>query len=173
MYLTRFSPVGVSEVIHGTDGSRSTLSVREGVLMYPGSNPSFRRPGTGHAPARQSRQVVRDLAKFWRRVLLPVIERYRHLSIPQFFAPDTAFANPSLYRVLEKENYHDATGIKANTVLERETEHLRTRAGVRVAFAQAQGVLSRPPVQGRILASAASSGTTASCSRARVSSRPT
>ena len=24
-------------------------------------------------------------AKFWRRVLLPVIERYRHLSIPKFF----------------------------------------------------------------------------------------
>ena len=24
-------------------------------------------------------------AKFWRRLLLPVIERYRHLDIPKFF----------------------------------------------------------------------------------------
>ncbi len=33
-------------------------------------------------------------AKFWRRVLLPVIERYRHLSIPKFFRGDAAFAIP-------------------------------------------------------------------------------
>ena len=33
-------------------------------------------------------------AKFWRRVLLPVIERYRHLDIPKFFRGDAAFANP-------------------------------------------------------------------------------
>ena len=44
-------------------------------------------------------------AKFWRRVLLPVIERYRHLSIPKFFHGDAAFANPALYRLLEKEGY--------------------------------------------------------------------
>ncbi len=36
-------------------------------------------------------------AKFWRRVLLPVIERYRHLDIPKFFRGDAAFANPALY----------------------------------------------------------------------------
>jgi len=42
-------------------------------------------------------------AKFWRRALLPAIERYRHLSIPKFFRGDAAFANPALYRVLEKE----------------------------------------------------------------------
>ena len=66
-------------------------------------------------------------AKFWRRVLLPVIERYRHLSIPKFFRGDAAFANPALYRLLEKEGYHYAIRIKANTVLEREIEHLLTR----------------------------------------------
>ncbi|MFP6669448.1 MAG: transposase, partial [Pirellulales bacterium] len=43
-------------------------------------------------------------AKFWRRVLLPVIERYRHLDIPKFFRGDAAFANPALYRILEKRS---------------------------------------------------------------------
>jgi len=66
-------------------------------------------------------------AKFWRRVLQPVIERYRHLSIPKFFRGDAAFANPALYRLLEKEGYHYAIRIKANAVLEREIEHLLTR----------------------------------------------
>ncbi|MFV1969311.1 MAG: IS1380 family transposase [Pirellulaceae bacterium] len=66
-------------------------------------------------------------AKFWRRVLLPVIERYRHLSIPKFFRGDAAFAIPALYRVLEKEGYHYVIRLKANAVLEREIEQLLTR----------------------------------------------
>ncbi|MBM4002867.1 MAG: IS1380 family transposase, partial [Planctomycetes bacterium] len=66
-------------------------------------------------------------AKFWRRVLLPVIKRYRDLSIPKFFRGDAAFANPALYRVLEKEGYRYAIRLKANGVLEREIEHLLTR----------------------------------------------
>jgi Transposase DDE domain group 1 len=66
-------------------------------------------------------------AKFWRRVLLPVIARYRHLSIPKFFRGDAAFANPALYRLLEKEGYLYAIRIKANAVLEREIEQLLTR----------------------------------------------
>ena len=66
-------------------------------------------------------------AKFWRRVLLPVIERYRHLDIPKFFRGDAAFANPALYRVLEKEGYRYVIRLKANAVLEREIEHLLKR----------------------------------------------
>ncbi len=66
-------------------------------------------------------------AKFWRRVLLPVIERYRHLSIPKFFRGDAAFANPALYRLLEIEGYHYTIRIKANAVLEQGIEHLLTR----------------------------------------------
>ena len=66
-------------------------------------------------------------AKFWRRVLLPVIERYRHLNIPKFFRGDAAFAIPALYRVLENEEYHYAIRLKANAILEREIEHLLTR----------------------------------------------
>jgi Transposase DDE domain group 1 len=66
-------------------------------------------------------------AKFWRRVLLPVIERYRPLSIPKFFRGDAAFANPALYRLLEEAGYRYAIRLKANAVLEREIEHLLTR----------------------------------------------
>ncbi len=66
-------------------------------------------------------------AKYWRRVLVPVIERYRHLSIPKFFRGDAAFANPALYRLLEKKGYLYAIRLKANAVLEREIEHLLTR----------------------------------------------
>ena len=66
-------------------------------------------------------------AKYWRRVLLPVIDRYRRYDIPKFFRGDAAFANPALYRVLEKEGYQYAIRIKSNAVLEREIEHLLTR----------------------------------------------
>ena len=66
-------------------------------------------------------------AKFWRRVLLPVIERYRHLSIPKFFRGDAAFADPALYGFLEAEKFSYAIRLKANAVLEREIEHLLTR----------------------------------------------
>jgi hypothetical protein len=66
-------------------------------------------------------------AKYWRRVLLPVIELYRHLSIPKFFRGDAAFANPARYRRLEKEGYLYAIRLKTNAVLEREIEHLLTR----------------------------------------------
>jgi hypothetical protein len=66
-------------------------------------------------------------AKFWRRVLLPVIDRYRHYDIPKFFRGDAAFALPKLMTLLENESYLYATRIKANAVLEREIEHLLTR----------------------------------------------
>jgi Transposase DDE domain group 1 len=61
-------------------------------------------------------------AKFWRRVLLPVIERYRHCDIPKFFRGDAAFANPAIYRLLEEADYRYAIRLKANAVLEREIE---------------------------------------------------
>jgi hypothetical protein len=66
-------------------------------------------------------------AKFWRRALLPVIERYRHCDIPKFFRGDAAFALPKLMTLLENESYRYAVRIKANAVLEREIEHLLTR----------------------------------------------
>jgi hypothetical protein len=58
-------------------------------------------------------------AKFWRRVLLPAIERYRSLDIPKFFRGDAAFAGPKLLCLLEQAGFRDAIRSKANAVLER------------------------------------------------------
>jgi hypothetical protein len=44
-------------------------------------------------------------AKFWRRVMLPVLARYRDLDIPKFFRGDAAFAGPKLRRLLEQEAF--------------------------------------------------------------------
>lgn len=65
-------------------------------------------------------------AKYWRNVLMPVIEGYHHLSIPKFFRGDAAFAIPALYHVLEKEGSRYAVRIKSIAVLEREVEHRLT-----------------------------------------------
>src|SRR5215471_735022 len=66
-------------------------------------------------------------ARFWRRVLLPVIERYRDREIPKYFRGDSAFALPKLLRLLEKEGFHYAIRLKANSVLERKIAHLLKR----------------------------------------------
>src|SRR5262249_1689688 len=66
-------------------------------------------------------------AKFWRRVLLPVIERYRDRDIPKYFRGDSAFALPKLLRLLEKEGFRYAIRLKANPVLERKIAPLLKR----------------------------------------------
>src|SRR5947209_8306616 len=66
-------------------------------------------------------------AKFWRRVLLPVIERYRDRDIPKYFRGDSAFALPKLLRLLEKEGFRYAIRLKTNPVLERKIPHLLNR----------------------------------------------
>jgi hypothetical protein len=54
------------------------------------------------------RRGNRGSAKYWRRVLLPVIERYRSLTIPKFFRGDAACAGPKLLRLLEQESFRYA-----------------------------------------------------------------
>src|SRR5262249_55420402 len=66
-------------------------------------------------------------AKFWRRVLLPVIARYRELKIPKFFRGGAGFASPKLFRVLEQEGYPYVIRLKANAALERHIAHLLWR----------------------------------------------
>jgi hypothetical protein len=66
-------------------------------------------------------------AKFWRRVLLTVLERYRDRDIPKYFRGDSAFALPKLLCLLEKEGFRYAIRLKANPVLERKIAHLLKR----------------------------------------------
>src|SRR3954453_10935559 len=73
------------------------------------------------------RRGNRGSAKYWRRVLLPAIERYRDLDIPRFFRGDAAFAGPKLLRLLEREAFRYAIRIKSNAVLERKIAPLLKR----------------------------------------------
>jgi len=66
-------------------------------------------------------------AKFWRRALLPVIERYRGREIPKFFRGDSAFAIPKLFALLEREGFRYAIRLKSNAALERKTARWMTR----------------------------------------------
>jgi len=66
-------------------------------------------------------------SKYWRRVLLPVIDRYRDRPIPKYFRGDAAFAVPGLFRVLEAEDYGYAIRIKSNRKLEGNIAHLMRR----------------------------------------------
>ena len=66
-------------------------------------------------------------AKFWRRVLVPVIERYRDRDIPKFFRGDSAFALPKLFSLLEREGFRYAIRLKSNAVLERKITPWLTR----------------------------------------------
>jgi len=69
----------------------------------------------------------RTNTKYWRRMLLLVMERYRGFKIPPFFRGDAAFAGPKLLRLLEREEFRYAMRIKANAVLERKLAHLLKR----------------------------------------------
>jgi Transposase DDE domain group 1 len=73
------------------------------------------------------RRGNRASAKYWRRVLLSVIARYRDLDIPKFFRGDAAFTGPKLLRLLEREAFWYAIRIKANAVLERKIAPLLKR----------------------------------------------
>jgi hypothetical protein len=71
--------------------------------------------------------AIHPSAQFWRRVLLPVIERYGGRDIPKYFRGDSAFALPKLLRLLEREGFRYAIRLKANAVLERKIAHLLKR----------------------------------------------
>ena len=63
----------------------------------------------------------------WRRVLEPVVSRYRARELMRFFRGDAAFACPERYSFLEEEGYLYAIRLPANAVLQREIGHLLTR----------------------------------------------
>ena len=103
-------------------------------------------------------------AKYGRRVLLPVIERYRHLNIPKFFRGDAAFAIPRVVRLPRSRAVflHDPTevqrrgGVRAKTLGAGNCE--LTHPTGRTTLPPAQGVLSPLPLPSRFLGSIAESG---------------
>jgi len=63
----------------------------------------------------------------WKSVLEPIIKRYQNNDIARYFRGDAAFANPDIYRLLEKEEYFYAIRLKGNNILQDHIEHLLTR----------------------------------------------
>jgi len=66
-------------------------------------------------------------ANDWRRLLEPIVNRYRRYDILRFFRGDAAFANPEIYRYLEAERYFYAIRLKGNQILDDKIKHLLTR----------------------------------------------
>jgi hypothetical protein len=123
----------LKELILDLDSSVSETYGKQEGTAYNGHfectcyHPQFLFNQFGDLERAMLRRGNQHSAKFWRRVLLPVIERYRQCDIPKFFRGDAAFALPKLMTLLEKESYRYVIRIKANAVLEREIEHLLQR----------------------------------------------
>jgi hypothetical protein len=73
------------------------------------------RPGNVHSAER------------WREVLEPVVLRYEHKNIRQYFRGDAAFAKPELYEYLEGNGFLYAIRLPSNDILQTLIEHLLTR----------------------------------------------
>jgi len=63
-------------------------------------------------------------AKYWKRVLVPAVERYKDMDIKKYFRGDAAFADPDIYEYLEEEGYLYAIRLKSNNVLMEKVRHL-------------------------------------------------
>jgi len=73
------------------------------------------RPGNVHSAER------------WREVLEPIVQRYEHRKIRQYFRGDAAFAKPEIYEYLEENGFLYAIRLPANDILQKEIKHLLTR----------------------------------------------
>ena len=73
------------------------------------------RPGNVHSAER------------WREVLEPIVQRYEHKKIRQYFRGDAAFAKPELYEYLEENGFLYTIRLSSNDKLQRLIQHLLTR----------------------------------------------
>ncbi len=73
------------------------------------------RPGNVHSAER------------WREVLEPIVQRYKHKKIRQYFRGDAAFAKPEIYEYLEENGFLYAIRLPSNNILHKLIEHLLTR----------------------------------------------
>jgi hypothetical protein len=73
------------------------------------------RPGNAHS------------AEDWRKVLEPVVARYRERGVVLYFRADAAFAKPEIYELLEAEGIRYAIRLPANQVLQRRIGYLLRR----------------------------------------------
>jgi len=88
----------------------------------------------GDVESAMLRRGSNHSAKYWRKILQPVIDRYRYLNIPRFFRGDAAFSIPELFCLLEEEGFKYAIRIKSNAILMKKISHLMTRPIGRPSF---------------------------------------
>jgi hypothetical protein len=125
--------VPLDKLILDLDSSVSETHGRQQGSAYNGYfdcmcyHPLFLFNQLGDLERAMLRRGNHNSAKFWRRVLLPVVERYRNRDIPKYFRGDAAFAIPGLYRTLEAEGFWYTIRIPANNVLMDCIAHLLTR----------------------------------------------
>ena len=123
----------INEIILDMDSSDSpTFGKQEGSAYnghfgYTCYHPLFVFNQFGDMERALLRNVNVYSSDDWKSVLEPVIERYRDKDIPRYFRGDAAFANPDIYRLLEKENYFYAIRLKGNNILQGHIAHLLTR----------------------------------------------
>ena len=63
----------------------------------------------------------------WRAFVEPIVARYRARSMKKFFRADAAFADPGVYRYVEKEGFLYAIRLPGNNVLYKAIGHLWSR----------------------------------------------
>ena len=63
----------------------------------------------------------------WRSLLEPVVQRYRRRRMGRLFRADAAFADPEVYRYLEREGFLYAIRLPGNDVLYEAIRHLWSR----------------------------------------------
>jgi len=73
------------------------------------------RPGNVHSAER------------WKELMEPIVQRYKHKKIRQYFRGDAAFAKPGIYEYLEENGFLYAIRLPANDTLQRRIKHLLTR----------------------------------------------
>ena len=66
-------------------------------------------------------------AERWKELLEPIVQRYEHKKIRQYFRGDAAFAKPELYEYLEENGFLYAIRLPSNDILQRLIQHLLTR----------------------------------------------
>jgi hypothetical protein len=79
------------------------------LLRLPVLPPLFLFKQFGDLERVMLRRGSRPSIKFWRPVLLLVIQRYRGRDIPKYFRGGSTFALPILLRLLERKGFRQAT----------------------------------------------------------------
>lgn len=121
------------KVILDMDSSESPVHGRQEGSAYNGHFKSvcyhplfvFNQHGDCEAAALRPGNV--GSANGWRKLLEPVVERYKDMDKKLYYRGDAAFASPDIYDYLEEKGILYAIRLKGNPRLDQEIEHMSRR----------------------------------------------